>query len=166
MTKETAERVREELDLAIDESNLPGEWQVQASMMLDYGIQLADAMAEVDESRAKLSVIDAGLDRDIRSDPDAYDIAKATETTVPACINEQPEHIKALKRVNQARHTQRVLQAAVDALSHRKNTLQGMTELWLRQYYADPTSNAQPANLRDASSKKKVIKGRKRRKAE
>jgi hypothetical protein len=169
MSKETntGDDVRAALDLTIDENNLLNEWQGQASMMLDYGIQLADAMQEEDETKAKLAVVAAELDRDIRSDPAEYGLTKATETTVLNAINEQPEHQIAAKKLNDARYKVRVFRAAVDALSHRKSTLQGMTDLFLRQWYADPRSPDQPAELKEAADgpPTKTITGRRKRRA-
>lgn len=160
---------REELDLSIDENDLLNEWKSQASMMLDYGIMLADALQEQDEAKARLSVVTAELDNDIRKDPDAYDIGKITEAAIFASIPVQPEHKVATKALDAARHECRVLQAVVDALAHRKSALQGMTELFMRQWYADPKSAGQPAELREAANSgppTKTINRRTRRPAE
>ena len=149
------ERIRDEvearLDLSIDENNLLGEWKGQAALMLEYGIMLADAMQEEDEARAKLALVVARLDRAIREDPEAYGLQKATETTVTNAIPEQKEHVAASEVLNDAKYAVRVYRAAVDALGHRKSTLQGMTDLFLRQWYADPRSPEQPAELREAA---------------
>ena len=142
--------VRVELNLHIDENNLLNEWRGQANLMLDYGIRLADAMQEEDEAKAALAVIVAGLDRDIRDAPDQYGLVKVTETTVTNAIPEQPEHKTALKKLNEARYQVRVFRACVDALAHRKSALGGMTDLFLRQWFADPSSSEQPPELREA----------------
>ncbi|RKZ05952.1 hypothetical protein DRQ25_15020 [Candidatus Fermentibacteria bacterium] len=167
MAEDIRDTVRAELNAPIDENNLLHEWKGQAALMLEYGIQLADAMQEADEAKAKLAVVAAELARDIRDDPVAYGIAKATESTVPNAVLEQPEHKVALKRLNAAWHTVRVLKAAENSLAHRKSTLQGMTDLFLRQWYADPTSPDQPAPLKDAAREKggKTVTRRTRRRA-
>lgn len=155
-----------ELNLTVDENNLLNEWKGQAALMLEYGTLLADAMQEEDEAKAALAVKAAELERDIRSDPGAYDVERITETAVAAAIPVQPDHAVAMKKLNKARHGVRVLRAAVDALAHRKSTLQGMTDLWLRQWYADPTSTAQPGELRaaaDGGPPTKAIKTGRRR---
>lgn len=143
-----------ELNLAIDENNLLNEWKGQAAMMLDYGIQLADAMQEEDEAKARLTVVAAEVERDIRANPDEFDIPKLTEAAVVAAVPVQPEHQVATKKLNDARHKVRILRAAVDALAHRKSSLQGMTDLFLRQWYADPTSSEQPTELREAAAER------------
>jgi len=142
-----------ELRLEVDETNLLAEWQGQAAMMLEYGILLADAMQAEDEAKAELAVVAAELEAAIRANPESYGLAKLTEAAVASTIPVQPEHAEATEAYNKARHEVRICRAAVDALSHRKSTLQGMTDLFLRQWYADPTSGEQPAELREAAAK-------------
>jgi len=158
------EMVREDLDVSIDENNLLAEWQKQATLMLEYSVHLADAMQDEDEAKAALSVVDAELDSKIRADPDDYGLAKATESAVANAIAATPEHEAATVDLNDARHGVRMLRAAVDAISHRKSALQGMTDLFLRQWYADPTSAEQPAELRDATKNTAPMKTTERRK--
>ncbi len=159
-----------DLNLRVTGDNLLEEWQGQASLMLEYGIELADAQLATDQAKAQLAVKASELDREIRETPEDYGLAKATETTVPGCVAEQPEHKVATRKYLDAKHKTSIFKAAVDAISHRKSTLQGMTDLWLRQYYADPTTREQPEELKDAADKtEKTIarhKGRRRRRAE
>ena len=163
--KDISDRVRQELRLTVDENNLLDEWKGQAAMMLEYSIQLADARQEEDETKAALAVVVAELDAQIRDNPEEYGLQKATESGVFNAIQATEEHQAAVRAHNDARHAVRVLQAAVDALDHRKRTLQGMTDLWLRQYYADPKSPEQPQEVREAAGAKcgpptKLIPGR------
>lgn len=158
----------EELNLCVDENNLLNEWKGQAVMMLRYGIRLADAMQEEDEAKTELTVVMAELDNAIRSEPEKYGLAKVTESALANTIVTQEEHTVATKVLNDARHKARILKAAVDAIGHRKSALQGMTDLFLRQWYADPKSTEQPPELRDAvkaGPPTKVIEGRRRRRA-
>ena len=161
----SGEDVRKNLDLSIDENNLLQEWKSQAVMMFDYNVQLADALATQDEAAAALAVCAAELGRMIRANPAAYEVEKATETTIPAAIVEQQEHIDATAALHAAKYNVRVLQAAVVALEHRKSSLKGMTDLFLRQWYADPQSTAQPTELRGAATgpPTKTIPGARRR---
>jgi len=153
-----------ELRLEVDENNLGVEWKSQAALMLDYGIQLADAMQEEDEARANLDVVRAMLDRDIRANPDSFGCGKITETVVASTIILDGKYKDAEQRRADASHAVRILKAVVEALSHRKSTLQGMTELHKMEYYADPRSPDQPPELKAAAKAgppTKVIPGRK-----
>ena len=160
--------MREELDLSIDENNLVNEWNGQANTMLDYGVRLADAMLTEDEAKAALALTDARLNREIRAAPDDYGLAKATESTVPNAVAEQPEHATAVQELNEAKYETRILKAAVEALGNRKSALQGMTDLFLRQWFADPRSREQPEELRTATRTgpmTKTITGRRNRRS-
>jgi hypothetical protein len=128
----------ENLRLEIDENNLPVEWQGQANMMLQVGVDMADAQQEADEAQARFSVVVAKLDAAIRAEPAEFGISKVTETTVQHAVVRQPEHIAAQGDLFAARHTLNVMKAAVQAVQHRKSALQGMTDLWLRQWHAEP----------------------------
>lgn len=159
------------LELSIDENNLLNEWKGQASLMLDYGIQLADAMQARDEAKAQLSVVAAEMETDIRNNPDEFDLEKVTEAVVAATVLLQPEHRKATKTYNKTCHECRKLQAVVDAISHRKSALQGMTDTFLRQWHADPRSTEQPRELREAAmsgppTRSVAVRRRKRRAVE
>jgi len=162
------DEVRNELNLNIDENNLCEEWQGQARLMLYYGTQLADAIQEESEAKARRDVTAANLAYDIRSDPAAFGLQKITETAIVSTIALQPEYATAAEERHTAAHKSAVLLAVVDALRHRKSALQGMTDLFLRQWYADPKSKAQPAELREAAEAgppTKTIPGRRNRKA-
>lgn len=140
MPEEKYESTRLDLDLSIDENDMAGEWKEQPTLMLEYSLLLADAQQEVDEYKARLSVITAELETDIRNNPQDYEITKVTEAAVAATIPQQKAHQVATTKYNKAKHAARIYQAAVDALGHRKSALQGMTDLFMRQWFADPTS--------------------------
>ncbi len=154
------------LNLKIDENNLPAEWQGQANLMLDYGVQLADAAQAADEAAAALEVAAAKLDTAIRANPEGFGLTKTTEATVQAAIAVQPEHTAAKAELLDARHEREVLKAAVNAIQHRKSALQGMTDLWLRQWHGDPRAADQPEALREALPPTKTPTKRRRRVAQ
>jgi len=160
-----SEDIRAELDLSIDEQNLMNEWQGQASLMLDWGIRLADAQQQEDEAKAYLAAVTAEIDSKIRANPTNYDVVKVTETTVSNTIIEQQSHVTATNEYLEAKHEKNMLQAAVNAISHRKSSLQGMSDLFLRQWHADPKSPVQPIELQEAAKTitKKKIAGRRTR---
>ena len=120
-------------------------------MMLEYGIYLADAQQEEDEARNAMAAVDADLDNDIRDRPGRYGLDKITEAAIARAVAAQDGHKRAERVLLQARYKARVLRAAVDAIGHRKSALQGMTELFLKQWYADPKAPSQPPELREAA---------------
>lgn len=131
------------LSLSIDENNLLLEWKTQPALMLEYGIRLADALQEEDEARAAAAIVSAKLDKEIRDNPEDFGVAKITESAILAAVQTHPRNIEAQETLMAARCDARVYKAAVDALAHRKSALQGMTDLYLRQWFADPARHGQ-----------------------
>jgi hypothetical protein len=156
---------RAEVGGEIDTDDLVNEWKRQAGLMFEWGFRLAQATNEVDEKKLDLSRVDGELDRAIRSDPAAYGLTKATETTVPAAVAEQVEHEDAVRAVNDARYRQNAYKAAVDALEHRKRALTCLTDLTRAEWYSDPRSTAQPDELREAAAGPRKPRGRTVRRA-
>lgn len=130
----------EDLDLSIDEKNMMEEWRKQPALVLSYGLLSADAEQGYDEAKSYLGVVAASIELGIRSDSNAYGLAKVTESAIMATVVTQQEYIEATEDLNKARNAARVFKTACDALAHRKSTLQGMTELFNRQWFADSTS--------------------------
>lgn len=139
------------MDLSINENDLLNEWKSQAALMLEAGINLADAMTAEAEARAALALVTAQLECDMRSSPEKFGITKVTDSSIAASIPIQTSHRQATEAAGAASHDVRILRALVDAISHRKSALQGMTDLFLRQWYADPKSAEQPQELREAA---------------
>lgn len=141
-----------DLDLTIDPEHLDAAWANQAALMLEYGKQAAMAKMQADVAKARLAVVAAECDRQIRKDPQKYGLIKATEGTVPHAVAEHRRHQAAMEEYLNAKYEANVLQAVVDALQHRKASLQGYTDLWLRQWYADPHGGPQPQPLKRAAA--------------
>lgn len=139
--------IREDLDLSIDENNLVEEWQKQPSLMLEYSILLADAEQTFDEAKAALTVGTAQIASDIRTNPADFGLSKITEAAVNSTVPQQKQHQILVKETDDARHAVRIYKAAVEALSHRKSALNGMTELFTRQWFSDQTKSKEAHGL-------------------
>lgn len=150
-----------ELKLTVDENDLLNEWKGQAQMMLDFGTDLADALEERDTAKAALAVVAAKLASDIRANPDTFNCAKVTEATVAEIVLLLPAHTVATQKLITAQHKVKLLEAAVESIGQRKSTLQGMTDLWLKQWYSDSMHHSKgPAELRAAGTPTKTISRR------
>lgn len=125
------------LDLSVDEAQLTEQWGEQPALMLEYGLLLADAEDDVDNTKARLGQVSAELETDIRNNPTDYGIMKVTEAAIAAAVPQQKDYISAVEDHNNAKSDARHLRAVVDALSHRKAALQGKTELFQRQWFAE-----------------------------
>lgn len=142
------------LRIEIDENNLPDEWRDQPAQMLRHGTLLAEAQRDEDAARARLDLVRATIERDVRARPRRHGLDKPTEAAVAAAVVCSPEYQEAEKARAEASHRVRVFRAACDALAHRKSALQGMTDLFLRQWYADPVEGRMGREMKTVPEKK------------
>ena len=126
---------------AIDDRQLVEEWEKQPELFLRYSLKLADARRDLDEEKAKLSVVDAELDRDIRENPEDYGVGKVTETAIKAAIPLQTGHQKQEATIRDVKHQVEVLAAYVTALDQRKKALEKIVDLHGQQYWSVPRTN-------------------------
>lgn len=125
--------------ITIDEFALDREWLNQPQLFMQFALELADAKHVFAERKARVDVVKAELELAIRQSPEAYKIAKVTEATILATILTQDAYSKAVRLMNKARHKVDVLQAVVDALDHRKRTLENLVTLHMANYFSKPT---------------------------
>lgn len=121
-----------------DKTMLDTEWVNQPKLFYDYAVQLADARMELDETKAELDVARAEIDKRIRVNPEEYEIEKVTEAVITNTILRQDEYQDKLADVIKAKHQMDVLQAAVNALDHRKAALERLVSLHGQSYFATP----------------------------
>lgn len=131
----------------IDSTSLDREWVKQPRLYFKYSQMLADANRDFDSAKAELDVVRAELDTSIRSDPERYGLEKVTENSIASCIPIQDEYQEAMRRLVKARHARDVVQAAVNALDHKKKALEKLVDLHLSSYYATPRASS---NSREA----------------
>lgn len=140
------------LDLEIDEYRLEDAWLGQPKLMLQWSGFQADAVHKVDIAKAKLELAKAEASREIRDDPEEFGLAKATESTVPAAVLEQPEVIAAQKRYLKAKHVANVLSGVVSAVEDRRRALQKLVDLHGQQYFGAPLEK--PAGVKKKRKRK------------
>jgi len=129
-----------EHDIEIDQDALDLEWLEQPSLMLKYAKNLAFWKRQVEKAKTQLELVKAKLDREIRENPESFEInTKLTEAVVFNTIIKQPEYIEANLDVINSKYEQNVAQAAVDAVDHRKSALENLVRLYGQQYFAGPS---------------------------
>lgn len=131
-------------DSSIDESALDVEWLDQASLTMRYGRYEADCRKDLDHAKAKLEIVEAELDQDIRTNPEKYGLEKITETAISKVITNSPEQAKAQEKVREAAYELNMAQAAMKAIYAKKDALENLVRLHGQQYFAGPSI---PRNL-------------------
>lgn len=128
-----------EQDLTIDESALDVEWLQQARLMMQYGRYCSECKLEMDKAKEHLEVTKAELDKDIRANPDSFDLTKITEGVVSNTIILQPEHQEALDAYLNAKYEFDMALNAVRAIDQKKAALENLVRLHGQQYFAGPS---------------------------
>jgi len=128
-----------EQDLTIDESALDVEWLQQARLMMQYGRHCSECKLEMDKAKEHLEVTKAELDKDIRANPDSFDLTKITEGVVSNTIILQPEHQEALDAYLNTKYEFDMALNAVRAIDQKKAALENLVRLHGQQYFAGPS---------------------------
>jgi len=150
----------------IDENRLDEEWIGQPKIFFKYAAELADARRRLEEAKAELDVVKAGIDKSIRDDPTTYNLPeKITETLISNTILQQPEYQDGLKSCRIRKHKVDILQAAVSALDHRKSALERLVSLHGQNYFAPPKAadNISKEVVDDIEKGAARLKGKKRK---
>jgi len=133
------ENINYEEDIRIDPEMLDFEWNEQAEKMLKYSTIAANTAHKVDLAKENLDIVKAELSRDIRIDPDKFNIdSKLTESIVENTIILQSEYIAANHALLEAKYLADMAKGAVRAFDQRKDALENLVRLLGQQYFAGP----------------------------
>jgi hypothetical protein len=156
-----------ELDINVDESALDVELLEQPHLIMKYGAVVADAKKELDYFKELLDNTKAELSKEIRADPDAFDLLKITEAVVADTIIMQDTYKQAAEDVIEAQYRYNMARTAFDAIYARKDVLDGLIKLHGMQYFSGPSV---PRNITEEREKRnkatnvQVAKATKKRK--
>ena len=124
----------------VDLNELDREWIRQPGLYFKYATKLADAKRTHEQKKARLELTKAELDRDIRGDPEKFNVSKITEATVAATILSQKKYKKTHKKMLDAKHHVDILDATCRTLDHRKSALERLVSLHGQNYFSTPVA--------------------------
>ena len=127
-----------EKDIRIDETALDVEWLEQPKLFMKYAKHSARMAQELEREKEKLDLVRAGLDKEIRTDPEKFGIAKITETAVSNTIISHPEYKEANESYLEMKYEYDIARSAVNAMNMRKEALENLVRLHGMQYFAGP----------------------------
>lgn len=128
-----------EKDVSIDDSALDVEWLAQSSLTFKYCKIEADARKALDDAKARLDIIKAELDQDIRANPESFGLPKVTESAIGNAISASKKCKDAEEEVRQASYELNMAQAAVRSIYAKKDALENLVRLHGQQYFAGPS---------------------------
>lgn len=127
-------------DIIIDENALDIEWLEQPRMMLNYAQHATTLENKLNFTKNALEIVKAEIDKDIRSNPEKFDIVKVTETVVQNTILTQPIYQEALSEYLEIKYEYDMAKVAVRAFEQRKTALENLVKLYGAQYFAGPSA--------------------------
>lgn len=129
-----------EKDIKIDESSLDVEWLSQPTLTLQFCRLEAELKKEVDRREIELGLIRAELDKDIRTNPEKFEITtKLTETVISNVIIGIPDYQECHEALLSVRFEHSVAKGAVKAIDTKKTSLENLVKLHGQQYFAGPS---------------------------
>ncbi len=143
-----------EKDIRIDETALDVEWLEQPRLMLKYTKHSAKMKMEVDLAKEKLESTKAEIDKDIRANPDDYDLSKVTEAAVAAAIMGDERYREANQEYLEAKYEADIAMGAVRAFEQRKDALENLVRLHGLSYFAGPRIPRDLASERELKQKR------------
>ena len=146
-----------EEDIQIDETALDVEWLDQPSLMMKYSRHAAEMRKRVDLAKEKLEYVKAKIDKDIRTNPDKFGIDKVTEGAIFSAIQSTETFKEASTKVIETKFELDIAQAAVIAISQRKDALENLVRLYGQQYFAGPKIPRDINSERQKSDRQKRI---------
>src|SRR5271157_3525172 len=143
-----------EKDIIIDESSLDLEWLNQPALFMKYAKHAANAQMELDHAKQTLDIAKAEADKEIRNNPDKFELAKATDTAVANAILIHPAYKEAYDAYLEAKYECEMARSAVTAFDQRKNALEYLVKLLGQNYFAGPALPRDITELKEQRQKK------------
>jgi len=93
----------------------------------------------MDKAKERLDVVEAEMDRDVREDPEKYDLVKLTETLIKSTVLQTSERQIAAQNYIDAKYEYDMAQAAVRSIDQKKTALENLVKLHGMSYFAGPS---------------------------
>ena len=152
-----------ENDLKINKFKLDVECEQHAGLYYSYAKQLADAKAEADSAKDRLSLTIADRDAFIRSNWDDEINGKLTEKSVASAVDKDEQVLHSKEDLGKAQKQVYIFDAAVRAFDHRKSMLDNLVTLLVKGFYAAPNGGRRegPQEQAESSVRNKLNKEKK-----
>jgi Na+-translocating ferredoxin:NAD+ oxidoreductase RnfC subunit len=148
--------------LSIDQNLLDREWLNQPRFFFQYARQLADARRSYEEAKANLKLVAAEADQKVRERASQME-QKVTEAMIAAAVLRRNDYREAEQAVFTAKHNMDVLDAAVEALRHRKDALENLVRLHGQNYFSEPRATGDNKSMVDDMRMRRTVKDRNRK---
>ena len=124
--------------LDIDENILDDQSREQPRLVWKHGRILAEAMKDLDYAEANKKLVTAEVIKKIRKRPKRYGMESATEAGIKTALPGTKEYQEAAEAVIEAQYIVNKIQAATNALDHRRTSLSNFVKLNEQNYFSKP----------------------------
>jgi hypothetical protein len=153
---------RDGRDISIDKYKLDDEFITQPDLMLYFSDLLSRKNKEVndldiliDQSKDQLKALKANIELDYRRGIRKIGDVKLTESTIEAAVNSdekveklQNKQYELRQKYNSLLEERDKLAGIVDAVRHRKSSLENLATLYVAGYYSQPTAKDRTNSIR------------------
>jgi len=136
--------------LKLDIMSLDTACLEQASLYEEMGEDWAEAVAERDRVKERLTAKRAEIDEDVRKHPDKYGGEKITETWISNKVSQDPEVVTLNDELITCQYNVNMLSTGKESIEHRGNALKFLIDLFKGNYFA-ASSRRFPGNSEAAA---------------
>lgn len=142
--------------LAINEHDLPFEFRRQSRLFRYWSIKASNARKEVNETKAKMELVEAELRLRINRRPAKFGLSeKPTLPLIEATVIAHPKYQEAVKAHIDAKYNLDVINSMVEGIQQKKPMLEKEGDFYLAGFFAEPRTR-----VRDDVSKRSARKSR------
>jgi len=131
----TSTNVTLDFDFSVNPDNLEYEWVSLPLFVFNASKMLADDRFSYEELKRQAQVVRADMDMAVRRNPAKFGLDKVTEGTVAAIVNAETQVQDADRRALVAKKVVDTAQAAVAAMSAKKDALNAIVDMKKMNYY-------------------------------
>jgi hypothetical protein len=138
-------------DMEVDQYALERGWQEQSNLYCKYVSEFPEVLAERDslnmdlkDAKDELKITEAELELDVRRYPEKYGLKKATDSAVSAVVSIQQQRKSVLLKISTIQREIINVEKKINhlegikaALLDRRKALEGLTTLFVNNYYSD-----------------------------
>ncbi len=133
-------------DISIDKDRLDIEWLMSGNTYMDWVEHQVNCAEILEDKESKLELLEAQLDKKIRSRDDQEKDEKAKKKLTEAGIKNEiildKEYQNLKEELRVARFNLSIAKGVLTSLDHKKKALEKLVDLWIMGYNSEPKQSS------------------------
>jgi len=143
-------------DVKINRNKLDIEWS-NLPFEIDELSKIADiGQDELDRLKLDLEIKEAELHHKISQNPEEYTGGKSTVDAIKNAIIRNEERIELCKKYLDKKEEITIIRTAITSLDRKARSLKYLTELWIRNYFSEPSLSDEAEKILGEKERKRV----------